>query len=131
MSTLQKNHRARLPALTFFTLVALFAASANGGVQVEVRGVEENIRANVLAYLSFERYKNSDDLSPEFIERLQERSEREVRLAMRPFGYYEPTVASEVRAKAAAASRTTASPSRWSRKPVVKKCQREGHWSRR
>jgi translocation and assembly module TamA len=97
MSTLQKNHRARLPALTFLTLVALFAASANGGVQVEVRGIEENIRANVLAYLSFERYKNSDDLSPEFVERLQERSEREVRLAMRPFGYYEPAVTSEVR----------------------------------
>ncbi len=55
-----------------------------------MRGVEEHIRANVLAYLSFERYKESDDLSPEFVERLQERSEREVRLALRPFGYYEP-----------------------------------------
>jgi translocation and assembly module TamA len=97
MSTLQKNHRARFAALSFLTLVAQFASSAYGGVQVEVRGVEENIRANVLAYLSFERYKNSDDLSPEFVERLQERSEREVRLAMRPFGYYEPTVTSEVR----------------------------------
>ncbi len=62
-----------------------------------MRGVEEDIRANVLAYLSFERYKESDDLSPEFVERLQERSEREVRLALRPFGYYEPTVASDVK----------------------------------
>ena len=58
--------------------------------QIEVRGVGEDIRANVLAYLSFERYKNSDDLSPEFVERLQERSEREVRRRLRPFGYYEP-----------------------------------------
>ena len=68
-------------------------------LQVEVRGVGEDIRANVLAYLSFERYKNSDDLSPEFVERLQERSEREVRGALRPFGYYEPTVTSEVQAR--------------------------------
>ena len=70
---------------------------AYAGIAVEVRGVEEDIRANVLAYLSFERYKESDDLSPEFVERLQERSEREVRLALRPFGYYEPTVTSDVK----------------------------------
>ena len=56
-----------------------FAAPAHAGVQVEVRGVGDDNRANVLVYLSFERYKDSDDLSPEFVERLQERSEREVR----------------------------------------------------
>ena len=77
--------------------MALFATPANAGLQIEVRGVGEAIRANVLAYLSFERYKNSDDLSPEFVERLQERSEREVRGALRPFGYYEPTVTSDVK----------------------------------
>ncbi len=72
-------------------MLAQFAAPAFAGLEVDVRGVEENIRANVLAYLSFERYKESDDLSAAFVERLQERSEREVRLALRPFGYYEPT----------------------------------------
>jgi translocation and assembly module TamA len=89
------------PRLSLFTLLALalvqLAAPANAGVQVEVRGVGEDIRANVLAYLSFERYKDSDDLSPEFVERLQERSEREVRGALRPFGFYEPEVTSEVK----------------------------------
>ncbi|MEO8018181.1 MAG: BamA/TamA family outer membrane protein [Pseudomonadota bacterium] len=77
--------------------IAQLVTPAHAGVQVEVRGVGEDIRNNVLAYLSFERYKNSDDLSPEFVERLQERSEREVRNAMRPFGFYEPTVTSEVK----------------------------------
>ena len=63
-----------------------------------MHGIDDDSAApNVLAYLSFERYKNSDDLSPEFVERLQERSEREVRAAMRPFGFYEPTVTSEVK----------------------------------
>ena len=98
MPTLHNNHRKRLPAISLLSLVvAQLASPALAGVTVEVRGVEEDIRANVLAYLSFERYKESDDLSPEFVERLQERSEREVRLAMRPFGYYEPTIASDVK----------------------------------
>ena len=95
MSTLHNNHRTRLPAFTM--ILALLTAPALAGVQVEVRGVEEQIRNNVIAYISFERYKNSDDLSPEFVERLQERSEREVSLALRPFGYYEPKVTTEVR----------------------------------
>jgi translocation and assembly module TamA len=97
MSTLYNSQRVRRAALTLFSLVvAQLATTALAGVQVEVRGVDEQIRANVLAYLSFERYKNSDDLSREFIDRLQERTEREVRAALRPFGYYEPSVTSEV-----------------------------------
>ena len=98
MPTLQIKLCPRLALVTLLALgVALLAGPAVAGVQVEVRGVGEDIRANVLAYLSFERYKNSDDLSPEFVERLQERSEREVRGAMRPFGFYEPTVTSDVK----------------------------------
>jgi translocation and assembly module TamA len=98
MPTLQIKLCPRLPAVTLLALVlAQLATPANAGVQVEVRGVGEDIRANVLAYLSFERYKNSNDLSPEFVERLQERSEREVRGALRPFGFYEPVVTSEVK----------------------------------
>jgi len=98
MPTLQINSCPRPLFVTLLTLVmALSASSANAGLQIEVRGVGEAIRTNVLAYLSLERYKNSDDLSPDFVERLQERSEREVRGALRPFGYYEPTVTSEVK----------------------------------
>ena len=98
MPTLHNNHRTRLSAISLLSLVvALFAVPALADITVEVRGVEEDIRNNVLAYLSFERYKKSDDLSPEFVERLQERAEREVRLALRPFGFYEPTVTSEVK----------------------------------
>jgi len=96
MSTLHNTHRTRFSAFTLF-IVALLASPAFANIEVEIRGVEESIRANVLAYLSFERYKNSDDLSPEFVERLQERTEREVRTALRPFGYYEPTVKTEVK----------------------------------
>src|SRR5216117_2229137 len=98
MPTLQIKPSPRLSAVTLLVLLlAQLGAPAKAGVQVEVRGVGEDVRANVLAYLSFERYKNSNDLTPEFVERLQERSEREVRSALRPFGFYEPTVTSDVK----------------------------------
>ncbi|HEY0767166.1 MAG TPA: BamA/TamA family outer membrane protein [Steroidobacteraceae bacterium] len=69
----------------------------SAGVKVEIRGVDDDLRANVLAYLSLERYKTGGaDLNAETIERLHNRVEREVRAALRPFGYYEPQVESGV-----------------------------------
>jgi translocation and assembly module TamA len=76
-------------------LAASSLACAN--IDVEIHGVEEQLRANVLAYLSFERYKKRTDLSADTVERLHNRVEREVQSALKPFGYYEPTVDSEVR----------------------------------
>jgi translocation and assembly module TamA len=97
MPTLQYHYRPRfLAAALLMLLLAQFAAPVVAEVEVEVHGVTDDIRNNILAYLSFERYKNRDDLSPEIVERLQERCEREVRAAMRPFGYYEPKITSEV-----------------------------------
>ena len=97
MPTLQPKYRPRLPALTLLTFgLAQLSAPVLAGISVEVHGLGDDERDNVMAYLSFERYKNSDDLSAEFVERLQERSEREVRAALRPFGYYEPTITSAV-----------------------------------
>lgn len=103
MPTLQNNYCSRLAALAFLALgLAQIPAPVWSGVAVEVRGIddEQGMRSNVLAYLSFERYKNSDDLSQDFVDRLQERSEREVRAALRPFGFYEPTVKSDVKHEA-------------------------------
>src|SRR5689334_8310136 len=96
MPTLSKTI-PRFSLVTLLTLgIAWFATPALAGITVEVRGVDEDIKLNVLAYLSFERYKDSKELTKDFVERLQERSEREVRLALRPFGFYEPTVTSQV-----------------------------------
>ena len=51
------------------------------------------LRANVLAYLSFDRYRKSESLSADALERLHNRVEREVAAALKPFGYYEPKTA--------------------------------------
>jgi translocation and assembly module TamA len=98
MPTLQFKSRPRLPALLLLTIgLAQLATPVAASIAVEIHGVDESMRPNVLAYLSFERYKTSKDLSQEFVERLQERAEREVRAALRPFGFYEPVVTSQVR----------------------------------
>jgi translocation and assembly module TamA len=69
---------------------------ARANITVDVHGVDDRLETNVLAYLSFERYKHSTDLSADTIERLLNRVEREVQSALRPFGYYEPKVRSEL-----------------------------------
>jgi translocation and assembly module TamA len=70
--------------------------AARANITVEIHGVDDELRANVLTYLSFERYKKTTDLSADTIERLHDRVEREVQSALRPFGYYDPTVHSDI-----------------------------------
>jgi translocation and assembly module TamA len=90
----RRRHR-RAPWLTLCMLFWPLAQAA--GVKVEVHGVDEQLRDNVLAYLSFQRYqKGGAELNPDTIERLHNRVEREVDEALRPFGYYEPKVESTV-----------------------------------
>ena len=87
------GRRAR--GLALCLLAAPLAHAA--GVTVEVRGVNEELRTNVLAFLSFERYrKGGVELNADTVERLHNRVEREVQSALRPFGYYEPQVESKV-----------------------------------
>jgi translocation and assembly module TamA len=89
----------RAPWLAVCLLAALSAvrSAQAAGVNVEVRGVDEQLRTNVLAYLSFERYrKGGTELNADIVERLHNRVEREVQEALRPYGYYEPKVDSAV-----------------------------------
>jgi translocation and assembly module TamA len=81
-------------ALVLMCLIACPSVRAN--ITVEIRGVDDQLQTNVLAYLSFERYKKTTDLSADTIERLHDRVEREVKSALRPFGYYDPKVHSDL-----------------------------------
>jgi translocation and assembly module TamA len=69
---------------------------ARAGITITVSGVNPQLRSNVLAYLSFSRYQSSKQLAPDVVDRLESRVPREVQSALRPFGYYEPTVQSSV-----------------------------------
>jgi translocation and assembly module TamA len=75
----------------------LWLAPAWANIEIEIRGVDDDLRANVLAYLSFDRYRKSEALSADAIERLHNRVEREVAAALKPFGYYEPKTRAELR----------------------------------
>jgi translocation and assembly module TamA len=79
--------RRRL-SLVMACLLCVPVARAN--IDIEVRGVEDELRNNVLSYLSFDRYRKSESLSADTLERLHNRVEREVAAALKPFGYYEP-----------------------------------------
>src|SRR5215475_2215916 len=86
------GHNRAAVVLMCLTICSL----ARANVTVEVHGVEDELRTNVLSYLSFERYKKTTDLSADTIQRLHDRVEREVQSALRPFGYYEPKVHSDL-----------------------------------
>jgi translocation and assembly module TamA len=75
---------------------ALLWQQARAGVAITIQGVADPLRSNVLAYLSFSRYQRSKDLTPDTVDRLQSRIGREVRSALRPFGYFQPKVHSTV-----------------------------------
>jgi translocation and assembly module TamA len=98
----QRNSPPRGPrshsrtAALLLCLLAVPLAHASS-VTVEVHGVEDDVRDNVLAFLSFERFRRGGvDLNADTVERLHNRVEREVDSALRPFGFYEPKVESTV-----------------------------------
>jgi len=71
---------------------------ARAGVTITISGVSNSLRSNVLAYLSFARYQRTKHLTQDTADRLESRIPREVQSALRPFGYYQPTVRSTVTA---------------------------------
>jgi translocation and assembly module TamA len=75
---------------------ALFAASAHADIRIDIDGVDGEVRRNVLALLSLERYKDHDRIEPAAVQRLYNRIDDEVREALRPFGYYDPHISSSI-----------------------------------
>jgi len=83
---------ALLPRLLCGALLLLAAAPLRAGLRVDIEGVDGDLRRNVLAFLSVERYKDRDKLEEDTVVRLYNRIDDEVRSALKPLGYYEPKV---------------------------------------
>jgi translocation and assembly module TamA len=77
-------------------LLAFAAAAAHADIKLEIIGVDGAMRDNVLAYLSLQRYADRDDLDAAMVERLFQRASGEARSALRPFGYYDPEIRSNL-----------------------------------
>lgn len=71
---------------------ALLPAVAQAAIRIDVEGIEGELRRNVYAFLSLERYKDRDDLEDDTVARLYGRIDGEVRSALRPLGHYAPQV---------------------------------------
>jgi translocation and assembly module TamA len=85
--------QSRQRVLGCCSLLALGCWSlAQAAIRVEIEGVDAELRRNVSALLSLERYKDRERIEPDAVERLYRRVDDEVRSALRPFGYYEPTI---------------------------------------
>ncbi len=87
--------QALMPRLAL-AAIALGCTTAQATITIEINGVEADLKRNVLVFLSLERYKNRKDLDEQQLERLNDRVEREVAAALKPFGYYDPVVKSEL-----------------------------------
>lgn len=87
----------RYPVLALLLLTCLWAVAAQAAIRIEVEGVEGDLKRNVSARLSLERYKDRDRLEADAVQRLYERVDSEVRAALRPFGYYEPMVEAQLK----------------------------------
>jgi len=78
------------------SLLLALPSLAAADITVKVEGVEGSIRDNVEAFLSLSRYAKAKDLDTDTVERLSQRAPREVAQALRPFGYYESEVTTEL-----------------------------------
>ncbi|MEW8048327.1 MAG: POTRA domain-containing protein, partial [Candidatus Thiodiazotropha sp.] len=61
-------------------------------VVIKVDGLETKLKENVLAYLSVERERQRESLNAARLRLLHDKAEAEIQAALRPFGYFKPTV---------------------------------------
>jgi translocation and assembly module TamA len=63
-------------------------------IDIRIDGVSDDIADNVRSYLTLSRYVTRDDLTDPQVRRLADRAVDEAADALRPFGYYAPTIRS-------------------------------------
>lgn len=66
--------------------------TAGAEIEVELAGVDAEIRTNIRASLDLVRHGSRTDLSEAAVRRLYARARGQIRDAMRPFGYYHPRI---------------------------------------
>ncbi len=92
MTNRNSLHGARRRRASGALVLLLVSSLARANITVVIHGVGGALRTNVLAYLSFHRYRNSKHLTARTIERFENRVDEEVRSGLEPFGYFQPTV---------------------------------------
>ncbi|RYG85091.1 hypothetical protein EON77_06180, partial [bacterium] len=81
-----------LAARLLLALALLLPLGAPAAIRIDVEGIDGELRRNVDAFLSLERYKDRENLEDDTVARLYGRVDGEVRSALRPLGHYAPQV---------------------------------------
>jgi translocation and assembly module TamA len=63
-------------------------------IEIKIDGVEKDVADNIRSYLTLTRYVTREDLTDGQVRRLADKAVDEAADAMRPFGYYSPTIRS-------------------------------------
>ncbi len=91
-----------MPRLLFALLLLWFASAAHAAepkLKISVSGVKGELKTNVYANLSLQqRQAGGTVLDEQTIRRLHRKAEREIRVALQPFGYYKPEITSRLEA---------------------------------
>lgn len=74
--------------IPLFFFATLLSTTLQAGLRVELEGVEDALRDNVLALLTVQREREQKGLSEAHIRRYFMRGPEEIRRALEPFGYY-------------------------------------------
>jgi translocation and assembly module TamA len=88
--------RCAAALLVLFSIFSPGSARAGLNVNVEVKGISDELLANVQAYLSIEQQKFDPNLTELQLQRLHQRAATEITKALQPFGYYDPQIHSSL-----------------------------------
>ncbi len=91
---------ARLPALACCLLMLWGGAVNANELRVDIRGVDDSLRDNILAHIGSIRPGRRDSLTESAKAEIETNGVRRARAALRPFGYYQPTIEASVRTEA-------------------------------
>ncbi len=72
--------------------VSISALAVEVRVDVEVTGLEEQLKANVLARLNIYLQRDNERLQNSGVRMLHRKAEKDIKAALAPFGYYDPVV---------------------------------------
>ncbi len=89
----------REPWLRILWLAAMLLSAvvvAAEDIQLDISGVSGEVRENVEASLRLNRLRTAPDLDAETIRALHDTAEAEIARALEPFGFYRPTIESEL-----------------------------------
>ncbi len=85
--------------LTVLCSFAMADVASQQALEVEIRGITGELRDNVKLMLSLYQQRNDKSLTKARIDRLYQRSRKEIAQALQPFGFFKPNISADMTEK--------------------------------